>query len=163
MGFRYGSLVEDLYTGYRLHCQGWKSIFCQPQRAAFLGNIPISLLDAVNQVKRWTVGILEFSFSKSSPLTFGIRSMGGPLMSFDYVHYGFLPLWSVAITIYTFLPQLTLLNGIYIFPKVCMTTVQISAFHELLKFLRKLVLLSTLLIFINQFGIKILNQVLNGA
>ncbi|XP_027164171.1 cellulose synthase-like protein G3 [Coffea eugenioides] len=116
MGFRYGSLVEDLYTGYRLHCQGWKSIFCQPQRAAFLGNIPISLLEALNQVKRWAVGHLQFSFSKYSPLTFGIQAMGG--MSLDYIQYGFLPLWSVSITIYTFLPQLTLLNGIYIFPKV---------------------------------------------
>ena len=161
MGFRYGSLVEDLYTGYRLHCQGWKSIFCQPQRAAFLGNIPISLLEALNQVKRWAVGHLQFSFSKYSPLTFGIQAMGG--MSLDYIQYGFLPLWSVSITIYTFLPQLTLLNGIYIFPKVCMTTVQISAFHDLLKILRKLVLLSTLLVFIHQFGIKMLNQVLNGT
>ncbi|KAK8493773.1 hypothetical protein V6N12_017871 [Hibiscus sabdariffa] len=45
MGFRYGSLVEDYYTGYRLQCEGWKSVFCNPERAAFLGDVPITLVD----------------------------------------------------------------------------------------------------------------------
>ncbi|KAL3506593.1 hypothetical protein ACH5RR_031975 [Cinchona calisaya] len=117
MGFRYGSLVEDYYTGYHLHSQGWKSIFCHPKRPAFLGDIPNSLFDVVNQGIRWSIGLLEVAFSKYSPLTFGMRALG-PRMSLCYAHYAFSPTWSIPITIYAFLPQLTLLNKMYIFPQV---------------------------------------------
>ncbi|XP_028117505.1 cellulose synthase-like protein G3 isoform X2 [Camellia sinensis] len=61
LGFRYGSLVEDYYTGYRLQCEGWKSVFCHPNRAAFLGDVPITLNDALSQTKRWCVGLLELT------------------------------------------------------------------------------------------------------
>lgn len=117
IGFRYGSLVEDYYTGYRLHSQGWKSIFCHPERPAFLGDIPNSLFEVVSQGKRWSIGLLEVAFSKYSPLTFGMRALG-PLMSLCYAHYAFSPIWPIPITIYSFLPQLTLLNKTYIFPQV---------------------------------------------
>ncbi|CAL5360249.1 unnamed protein product [Camellia sinensis] len=117
LGFRYGSLVEDYYTGYRLQCEGWKSVFCHPNRAAFLGDVPINLNDVLSQTKRWCVGLLEVGFSKHSPVTFGSKAMG-PLMGLCYAHYAFWPIWSIPITIYAFLPQLTLLNGISIFPKL---------------------------------------------
>ncbi|WMV44072.1 hypothetical protein MTR67_037457 [Solanum verrucosum] len=117
MGFRYGSLVEDYYTGYRLQCEGWKSVFCNPKRPAFLGDIPISLYDVVSQNKRWSVGLLEVAFSKYSPLTFGVQSMG-LVMAHCYSHYAFWPIWSIPLTLYAFIPQLTLLNGVTIFPKL---------------------------------------------
>ncbi|CAA3013906.1 cellulose synthase G3 [Olea europaea subsp. europaea] len=117
IGFRYGSLVEDYYTGYRLQCEGWKSIFCDPNRPAFLGDVPISLIDVLNQNKRWAIGLLEVGFSKYSPLTFGIQAMG-ILMGQAYAYYAFWAIWSIPITVYAFLPSLTLLNGISIFPKV---------------------------------------------
>ncbi|XP_059662188.1 cellulose synthase-like protein G3 isoform X1 [Cornus florida] len=117
MGFRYGSLVEDYFTGYRLQCEGWKSVFCDPKRAAFLGDVPISLNDVLSQNKRWSVGLLEVAFSKYSPLTFGTRSMG-PLMGHCYAHSAFWAIWSIPITIYAFIPQLALLNGVSIFPQV---------------------------------------------
>jgi cellulose synthase/poly-beta-1,6-N-acetylglucosamine synthase-like glycosyltransferase len=119
VGFRYGSLVEDYYTGYSLQCGGWKSIFCNPKRAAFLGDAPITLVDMLNQQKRWAIGLLEVVFSKFSPLTYGIRSMG-LLMGLAYAHSGMWAFWSIPITIYAFLPQLALLNGITIFPMVYM-------------------------------------------
>ncbi|PIN06068.1 Cellulose synthase (UDP-forming) [Handroanthus impetiginosus] len=117
MGFRYGSLVEDYYTGYHLICEGWQAIFCDPIRPAFLGGVPISLNDALGQIKRWSVGLLEVGFSKYSPMTFGIRAMG-PLMGLCYVHYAFWAILSIPITIYAFVPSLALLRGIPIFPKV---------------------------------------------
>ncbi|PRQ16612.1 putative cellulose synthase (UDP-forming) [Rosa chinensis] len=117
IGVRYGSLVEDYFTGYRLQCEGWKSVFCNPARAAFYGDAPINLVDVLSQTKRWTIGLLEVAFSKYSPITFGIRSMG-LLMGLSYAHYAFWPIWSIPITVYAFLPQLALLNGINIFPKV---------------------------------------------
>ncbi|KAK6137274.1 hypothetical protein DH2020_028989 [Rehmannia glutinosa] len=117
IGFRYGSLVEDYYTGYRLQCEGWQSVFCHPSRPAFLGDVPISLSDVLNQNKRWSVGLLEVGFSKYSPSTFGIRAMG-ILMGQAYAHYAFWAIWSFPITIYAFLPSLALLQGLPIFPKV---------------------------------------------
>lgn len=116
MGFRYGSLVEDYYTGYRLQCEGWKSFFCQPKRPAFFGDIAITLNDALSQTKRWSVGLLEVALSKHSPLTFGISNMG-PTMGLCYAYYAFWPFWMLPITLYAFLPQIALLNQVSIFPK----------------------------------------------
>ncbi|CAL5433452.1 unnamed protein product [Camellia sinensis] len=72
MGYRYGSLVEDFYTSYRLHCEGWRSIFCHPKRAAFLGDVPVTLNDVLYQIMRWSMGLLEVGFSKNSPLTLAL-------------------------------------------------------------------------------------------
>ena len=118
MGYIYGSLVEDFYTSYLLHCQGWKSIFCNPKRPAFLGKAPINLNDYLNQSKRWGVGLLEVGFCKHSPIFLGLKKMG-PLTAICYANYAFRPLWSIPITVYAFLPQLALLKGFSIFPKVC--------------------------------------------
>ncbi|PIN09006.1 Cellulose synthase (UDP-forming) [Handroanthus impetiginosus] len=117
IGLRYGSLVEDYYTGYRLHCEGWSSIFCSPNRPAFLADMPISLHDLITQMKRWSVGLLEVTLSKYSPLTFGMRFIG-PLMAHCYSYYAFGPIWPFPIMVYAFLPQITMLHNISIFPKV---------------------------------------------
>ena len=118
MGFKYGTLVEDFYTGFRLKCEGWRSIFCNPNRPAFLGDAPICLIDVLNQCQRWLIGGLQVGFSKFCPTTFGIRSMG-LMMGLAYSFYTFWPCWLFPITIYAFLPQLALLSGVSIFPKVC--------------------------------------------
>ncbi|CAH9147135.1 unnamed protein product [Cuscuta epithymum] len=116
MGFKYGSMVEDMYTGYRLTCEGWNSVYCNPKRAAFLGSIPTSLSDTLSQQKRWGVGLLQVALSKYSPLTYGTRAAGF-IMGYCYTHLAFWPIWCIPITIYAYLPQLALLNGISIFPK----------------------------------------------
>ncbi|XP_022849638.1 cellulose synthase-like protein G3 [Olea europaea var. sylvestris] len=117
MGLKYGSLVEDYYTGYRLQCEGWKSIFCDPKRPAFLGDVPITLIDVLNQNKRWDIGLLEVGFSKYSTLTYGIRT-AGILVAQAFGQYAFWGIWCFPITFYAFIPSLTLLYGIPIFPKV---------------------------------------------
>ncbi|XP_012086684.1 cellulose synthase-like protein G3 [Jatropha curcas] len=117
IGFRYGSLAEDNFTSYRMQSEGWKSIFCHPKRAAFLGDSPTTLIEVLNQQKRWTFGLLQVGFSKYCPITFGIRAIS-PFMALGYGHYFFWGIWSIPITVYNFLPQLTLLNKVYIFPKV---------------------------------------------
>lgn len=117
IGFRYGSLVEDFYTGYRMQCEGWRSVFCNPKTAAFHGDAPITLVDALSQTKRWAFGLLQVGFCKYSPLTFGIRKMG-LLMGLCYSHYTFWPLWAIPLTVYAFLPPLALLNELPIFPKI---------------------------------------------
>lgn len=130
MGFRYGSLIEDYYTGFRLKCEGWRTVFCSPKRAAFLGDAPICLIDALNQCQRWMIGGLQVAFSKFRPITFGIRSMG-PLMGLAYTNYSLWSFWFVPLTIYAFLPQLALLNGLTIFPKVCTQTSFLSKISPL--------------------------------
>ncbi|KAK8493775.1 hypothetical protein V6N12_017873 [Hibiscus sabdariffa] len=117
IGFRYGSLVEDYYTGYRLQCEGWKSLFCDPERAAFLGDVPITLVDVLGQCKRWGIGLFEVTFSKYNTLIFGSQSMG-VWMSLAYSHYAFWPFWCIPVSFYCFLPQLALANRVSIFPKV---------------------------------------------
>ncbi|PON68985.1 Cellulose synthase [Trema orientale] len=117
IGVRYGSLVEDFFTGYLLQCEGWKSIFCNPDKTAFYGDAPISLVDVLNQNKRWAIGNLDVSFSKYCTITFGSRSMG-LLMGLGYSHYAFWSIWSIPVAVYAFLPQLALLNGVTIFPKI---------------------------------------------
>ncbi|KAL4651339.1 hypothetical protein ACB092_01G152700 [Castanea dentata] len=117
IGFKYGSLVEDFFTGYRLQGEGWKAIFCNPKRPAFLGGVPISLVEVLVQCKRWTIGLIEVVFSKYNPITFGTKTIG-LLMGLAYAHYSFWPSWTIPITIYAFIPQLALLNGVSIFPKV---------------------------------------------
>ncbi|XP_040988131.1 cellulose synthase-like protein G3 isoform X2 [Juglans microcarpa x Juglans regia] len=117
VGYRYGSLVEDFFTGLQLQCEGWRSIFCNPKRAAFLGDAPISLVDVLNQVQRWSIGSLQVAFSSFSPLTCGIRSLG-PHMGLAYTHYCFWSTWFIPLTLYAFLPQLCLLHGLSVFPKL---------------------------------------------
>ncbi|WCJ40234.1 cellulose synthase like G3 [Euphorbia peplus] len=121
LGFRYGSLVEDIFTGYRLHCEGWRSIFCNPERAAFLGNAPISFVDLLNQLKRWAVGVYEIGFSRYSPIIYG-RKYLEPFLTLLYCWYAFWPICSIPIAIYAFLPQLALLNNVSIFPKISEST-----------------------------------------
>lgn len=116
LGFRYGSLVEDYYTGYRMQCEGWRSMFCHPERPAFLGESPMALIDLLGQCKRWTIGLLDVVCSKFNTITYGLPRIG-PL-AFAYSHYAFWPMYSIPLTLYAFIPQLALLNGVSTFPKV---------------------------------------------
>ncbi|XP_076895897.1 cellulose synthase-like protein G3 [Bidens hawaiensis] len=117
IGFRYGTITEDTYTSFRLHCEGWKSVLCNPKRAAFLGGSPSSLNDALTQIKRWYMGLLEIFFNKYCPLINGVRSMN-PLHALCYTHYTLRSFWSIPIVIYAFVPQILLLNSVPIFTKV---------------------------------------------
>lgn len=96
-------MVEDFYTGYQLHCEGWKSVFCNPEKPAFLGHLPLALIDGLIQIKRWSMGLLEVAFSKYSPLTTGARSLG-PIMAQCYAYYAFWPIYYIPVAFYAFFP-----------------------------------------------------------
>ncbi|KAL9994195.1 putative cellulose synthase (UDP-forming) [Helianthus debilis subsp. tardiflorus] len=117
IGFRYGTITEDVYTSFRLHCEGWKSVLCNPNRAAFLGGSPSNFNDGLTQIKRWYMGFLEIFFNKYCPLIYGVRSMN-PLQALCYTHYTLRSFWSIPIIIYAFLPQVSLINSVPIFTKV---------------------------------------------
>ena len=45
LGWIYGSVTEDILTGFKMHSRGWRSIYCMPKRPAFKGSAPINLSD----------------------------------------------------------------------------------------------------------------------
>lgn len=51
VGWIYGSVTEDVVTGYRMHNRGWRSIYCVTKRDAFRGTAPINLTDRLHQVR----------------------------------------------------------------------------------------------------------------
>ncbi|KAL5136776.1 Cellulose synthase A catalytic subunit 4 [UDP-forming] [Glycine soja] len=70
IGWLYGSVTEDLLTGFNMHCRGWKSVYCMRKKAAFKGSAPINLSDRLHQVLKWASGSTEIFFS-DCPLWYG--------------------------------------------------------------------------------------------
>ncbi|KAL0429262.1 UNVERIFIED_CONTAM: Cellulose synthase A catalytic subunit [UDP-forming] [Sesamum radiatum] len=60
IGWIYGSVTEDILTGFKMHARGWRSIYCMPPRPAFKGSAPINLSDRLNQVLRWALDLWKF-------------------------------------------------------------------------------------------------------
>ncbi|TYI27283.1 hypothetical protein ES332_A05G166900v1 [Gossypium tomentosum] len=71
IGWIYGSVTEDILTGFKMHCRGWRSIYCMPLRPAFKGSAPINLSDRLHQVLRWALGSVEIFLSRHCPLWYG--------------------------------------------------------------------------------------------
>ncbi|XAR53883.1 Cellulose synthase (UDP-forming) [Bertholletia excelsa] len=44
VGVKYGCPLEDIITGLSIQCRGWKSIYFNPEREAFSGVAPMTLL-----------------------------------------------------------------------------------------------------------------------
>eukprot|EP00253_Pinus_taeda_P029721 PITA_29721 len=110
VGWMYGSTVEDVMTGFKVHCLGWHSVFCIPEQPAFLGTTPANGPDTLVQVRRWATGLLEIFFSKLCPFLGIDRN----IMVCQRMVYAYFTLWgflSVATFFYAILPALCLLSG----------------------------------------------------
>lgn len=119
LGWIYGSITEDILTGFKMHCRGWRSIYCMPKRPAFKGSAPINLSDRLNQVLRWALGSVEIFFSHHSPLLYGHKE--GKLKwleRFAYVNTTVYPFTSLPLLAYCTLPAICLLTGKFIMPEV---------------------------------------------
>ncbi|KAH0463657.1 hypothetical protein IEQ34_008239 [Dendrobium chrysotoxum] len=68
LGWIYSSITEDILTGFKMHCHGWRSVYYMPGRPAFKGSAPINLSDRINQVLRWALGSVEIFFSRHNPV-----------------------------------------------------------------------------------------------
>nr|GMC55927.1 cellulose synthase-like protein D3 [Ipomoea batatas] len=112
VGWIYGSVTEDVLTGYRMHNRGWKSIYCVTKRDAFRGTAPINLTDRLQQVLRWATGSVEIFFSRNNAF------LASPKMNFlqriAYLNVGIYPFTSIFLIVYCFLPALSLLSGEFI-------------------------------------------------
>ncbi|WVY94097.1 hypothetical protein V8G54_033185 [Vigna mungo] len=117
MGLRYGCPVEDVITGLSIQCQGWKSVYYNPPRKAFLGLAPTTLPQTLVQHKRWSEGDLQILLSKYSPAWYGFGRITLALQ----MGYSIYCLWapsSFATLYYSIIPSLYLLRGIPLFPKI---------------------------------------------
>ncbi|XP_011000846.1 PREDICTED: cellulose synthase-like protein D4 [Populus euphratica] len=112
VGWIYGSVTEDVVTGYRMHNRGWRSVYCISKRDAFRGSAPINLTDRLHQVLRWATGSVEIFFSRNNAfLASGRLKL---LQRFAYLNVGIYPFTSIFLIVYCFLPALSLFSGYFI-------------------------------------------------
>ncbi|KAK6123974.1 hypothetical protein DH2020_042319 [Rehmannia glutinosa] len=117
IGWIYGSVTEDILTGFKMHCRGWRSIYCMPLRPAFKGSAPINLSDRLHQVLRWALGSIEIFLSRHCPLWYGFG--GGRLKLLQrlaYINTIVYPFTSLPLIAYCSLPAICLLTGKFIIP-----------------------------------------------
>ncbi|PIN12894.1 1,4-beta-D-xylan synthase [Handroanthus impetiginosus] len=112
VGWIYGSVTEDVVTGYRMHNRGWRSVYCVTKRDAFRGSAPINLTDRLHQVLRWATGSVEIFFSRNNALL-GSRKIK-VLQRLAYLNVGVYPFTSLFLIVYCFLPALSLFSGHFI-------------------------------------------------
>ncbi|KAJ0034367.1 hypothetical protein Pint_24636 [Pistacia integerrima] len=128
VGFLYPTVAEDFFTGYILHCKGWKSTFLSPPRPQFLGTSATNLNDLLVQGTRWGTGLIDVAICRFSPLFYGplrmsfLQSMCYAELSLFPLFYCF-PLWCFAT-----IPQLYLLHGIPIYPEFSSSFFKIFSF-----------------------------------
>ncbi|XP_057445300.1 cellulose synthase-like protein D4 isoform X2 [Lotus japonicus] len=112
VGWIYGSVTEDVVTGYRMHNRGWRSVYCITKRDAFRGSAPINLTDRLHQVLRWATGSVEIFFSKNNAFLASKRLK--ILQRLAYLNVGIYPFTSIFLVVYCFLPALSLFSGFFI-------------------------------------------------
>ncbi|KQK12573.1 hypothetical protein BRADI_1g04597v3 [Brachypodium distachyon] len=118
IGWIYGSVTEDILTGFKMHARGWRSIYCMPKLPAFKGSAPINLSDRLNQVLRWALGSVEILFSRHCPIWYGYGGRLKFLERFAYINTTIYPLTSIPLLIYCILPAVCLLTGRFIIPQI---------------------------------------------
>ncbi|CAN6555595.1 unnamed protein product [Malus baccata var. baccata] len=118
VGWIYGSVTEDILTGFKMHCHGWRSVYCMPKRPAFKGSAPINLSDRLHQVLRWALGSVEILLSRHCPIWYGYGCGLKWLERFSYINSVVYPLTSIPLLAYCSLPAVCLLTGKFIVPEV---------------------------------------------
>ncbi|KAJ6929508.1 cellulose synthase family protein 4 [Populus alba x Populus x berolinensis] len=118
VGWIYGSVTEDILTGFKMHCHGWRSVYCIPKRPAFKGSAPINLSDRLHQVLRWALGSVEIFFSRHCPIWYGYGGGLKWLERFSYINSVVYPWTSIPLLIYCTLPAICLLTGKFIVPEI---------------------------------------------
>lgn len=118
IGWIYGSVTEDILTGFKMHARGWRSIYCMPDLPAFKGSAPINLSDRLNQVLRWALGSVEILLSRHCPIWYGYGGRLKWLERFAYINTTIYPVTAVPLLIYCTLPAVCLLTGKFIIPQI---------------------------------------------
>lgn len=140
IGWIYGSVTEDVVTGYRMHNRGWRSVYCVTKRDAFHGTAPINLTDRLHQVLRWATGSIEIFFSKNNAFLASRRLKF--LQRVAYLNVGMYPFTSIFLVVYCFLPAMCLFTGQFIVSSLNFT------------FLIYLLIITTCLVLISLLEVK---------
>ncbi|XP_058076935.1 cellulose synthase-like protein D5 [Magnolia sinica] len=119
VGWIYGSVTEDVVTGYRMHNRGWRSVYCVTRRDAFRGTAPINLTDRLHQVLRWATGSVEIFFSRNNALFASHRMKF--LQRVAYFNVGIYPFTSIFLLVYCILPAVSLFTGQFIVQSLSVT------------------------------------------
>lgn len=119
VGWIYGSVTEDVVTGYRMHNRGWHSVYCVTKRDAFRGSAPINLTDRLHQVLRWATGSVEIFFSRNNAFLASRKLK--ILQRLAYLNVGIYPFTSIFLIVYCFLPALSLFSGYFIVQSLSIT------------------------------------------
>ncbi|KAG8657788.1 hypothetical protein MANES_03G090316v8 [Manihot esculenta] len=117
MGLKYGCAVEDVVTGLSIQCKGWKSVYFNPEKKAFLGVAPTTLAQALVQHKRWSEGHLQILLSKHSLERF-VQAKISLGLQLGYICYNSWSVNCLATLYYSIIPSLCLLKGISLYPQV---------------------------------------------
>ncbi|KAH9307456.1 hypothetical protein KI387_035367 [Taxus chinensis] len=145
VGWIYGTTVEDVMTGLKVHSLGWNSIYYVPEKPTFMGRTPVNSPDALVQLQRGGTGLLEIFISKSSPFLGMNRHI--PLRQrMVYVYLVIWPTCSVPTLCYVILPAFSLLSGKSFLPKIQDPNFAI-----------------VVAMFLSLYGFKILEHILNGC
>jgi len=107
VGYIYKIATEDMVTGFRIHGQGWHSMYCTMEVDAFCGTAPINLTERLYQIVRWAGGSVEMFFSHNNPLFAGPRLH--PMQRTVYLNYNIYPVTSVFILLYALCPVMWLI------------------------------------------------------
>ncbi|KAH7447502.1 hypothetical protein KP509_01G109400 [Ceratopteris richardii] len=118
IGWIYGSVTEDILTGFKMHVRGWRSVYCMPQRPAFKGSAPINLTDRLHQVLRWALGSVEIFLSRHCPIWYGYGTGLKWLERLAYINTIVYPWTSLPLLAYCSLPAVCLLSGKFIVPTI---------------------------------------------
>ncbi|GBG89411.1 hypothetical protein CBR_g49201 [Chara braunii] len=114
VGWMYGSVTEDIVTGYMMHVNGWRSVYTLPKRPAFKGSAPINLTDRLGQVLRWATGSVEIFFSKHNPIVYHWCKSLYFTQRMAYINTCVYPFTSIALLVYCFLPAICLFTNSFI-------------------------------------------------
>ncbi|RDX94101.1 putative cellulose synthase A catalytic subunit 5 [UDP-forming], partial [Mucuna pruriens] len=118
VGWIYGSVTEDILTGFKMHCHGWRSIYCVPKRPGFKVSSPRNLSIGLQQVFQWALGSIEIFMSKHCPLWYGYGGGLKWLQRISYINAIVYPWTSIPLVIYCTLPAVCLLTGKFIIPEL---------------------------------------------
>ncbi|KAM0900813.1 hypothetical protein ACQ4PT_020384 [Festuca glaucescens] len=109
VGWVYNIATEDVVTGFRLHRNGWWSMYCRMEPDAFAGTAPINLTERLYQILRWSGGSLEMFFSPYCPLLAGRRLH--PMQRIAYANMTAYPVSSVFLLFYLLFPVIWIFRG----------------------------------------------------
>ncbi|KAH6778389.1 cellulose synthase 5 [Perilla frutescens var. frutescens] len=120
VGWMYGSITEDVLTGFNMHCRGWRSIYCVPPRPAFRCWDSNDDDDHAHEVVRGAFGSVQIFLSRHCPIWYGYGCGCGlkwPERLF-YVNATLYPFASIPLLAYCTLPAVCLLTDKFITPDV---------------------------------------------